>query len=204
MDCKKQRREEINTRASKERKTTPSVQRTMKTKHTIDVTEKVREKIHINATRMCITYHISFVCGLTNPSERERINNQYAQPNPPFIRRLKANRLKTRCQRVELCRVAAPLKTRQKCRFKGLIRRGKYLRNPFSQGKRRSGAVRGPQRRINARKSLHNDSEPQLPPGKVRPPQHFRATKRVSFVSIPSLISFQLLSRTIREMDAPQ
>lgn len=78
-----------------------------------------------------------------------------------------------------------------KCRFKGLIRRGKYFRNPFSQEKRRSGAARGPRRRINAGKSLHNDSKPQLPPGKVRPPQRFRATKRV-FICVSSC--FNLIS----------
>lgn len=43
----------------------------------------MKEKIHINATCMCITYHIAFVCGLTNPSEREMINdNQCAQYHP--------------------------------------------------------------------------------------------------------------------------
>ncbi len=38
---------------------------------------------------MCITYHISFVCGLTNPSEKERINNnqcaQYVSTKPPIV-----------------------------------------------------------------------------------------------------------------------
>lgn len=38
-------------------------------------------KIHINTMCMCITYRISFVCGLTNPSEKERINNKQCAKN---------------------------------------------------------------------------------------------------------------------------
>lgn len=68
---------------------TPSVQVKDFDLYMIDVEEKgEEEKIHINTMCMCITYRISFVCGLTNPSEKERINNnQCAQfsTKPPIL-----------------------------------------------------------------------------------------------------------------------
>lgn len=55
----------------------------------IYVEEKVKKKIHIITMCMCITYRISFVCGLTNPSEKERINNNQCAQNvstkPPMV-----------------------------------------------------------------------------------------------------------------------
>lgn len=45
----------------------------------IYVGEKVKGKIHINTMCMCITYRISFVCGLTNPSEKEMINDNQCE-----------------------------------------------------------------------------------------------------------------------------
>lgn len=50
---------------------------------------KDEEKIHINTTCMCITYRISFFCGLTNPSEKKRINDNqcahYVSTKPPTL-----------------------------------------------------------------------------------------------------------------------
>lgn len=141
----------IYTSASRDRKTedkkpTPSVQ-IQKTEH--DRCErKGEEKIHINATCMCITYRISFVCGLTNPREKERINQSMCTTKTSHLsgssQPISQECLQTRSkpEAVELCRVAAPLNRLQKCCLKSFIRRGKYFGNPFSQWKRLSSAGR--------------------------------------------------------------
>lgn len=68
---------------------TPSVLVKNSDLYMIHVEEKVKEKIHINTTRMCITYRIAFVCGLTKPSEKERINDnqcaQHVRSKPPLL-----------------------------------------------------------------------------------------------------------------------
>lgn len=97
---------------------TPSVQVTDIDLYMIYVEEKVKKNTH---KCMCITYRISFVCGLTNPSEKERINNtqcaQYVSTKLPILEVVlvqsqyckNVNNVKSKPGTLELCITATIL-----------------------------------------------------------------------------------------------